>query len=60
MRDEWKCVLIELGGQFAMDTTATGASVMLLLCAASWDIKREASLRIATCMVCGHSLPINL
>ena len=50
-RDEWKCALTELGEQCAMqaeDIIATiGAPMMLLLCAASWDIKRKASLWIA-------------
>ena len=51
MRDEWKCVLTELGEQCAMQAedimAATGAPMKLLLCAASWDIKRKASLWIA-------------
>ena len=56
MRDEWKCALTELGEQFAMEAediiiATTGASMMLLLCAASWDIKTEASLWIAVLSV---------
>ena len=53
-RDEWRCVSTELGELFAMDITtvaATGTSRMLLLCAASWDIKSEASLWIIVIVI---------